>query len=130
MPVLFLTAASQERDKFRGLRSGADDYITKPFSGGEHLLSAEESPDVKADLRKIVGVSAATENILDITLADPDPTLLQKLALAAASSVRQDVIEMYGANWTEPGNHLGNGHRDPPVRRSGLFLRQRPVDVG
>lgn len=93
-------------------------------------MSAEESPDVKADLRKVVGVSVATENILDITLADPDPTLLQKLALAAASSVRQDVIEMYGANWTEPGNYLGNGHRDPPVRRSGLFLRQRPVDVG
>ena len=130
MPVLFLTAASQERDKLRGLRSGADDYITKPFSGEEHLLSAEESPDVKAGLRKVVGVSAATENILDITLADPDPTLLQKLALAAASSVRQDVIEMYGANWTEPGNYLGNGHRDPPLRRSGLFLRQRPVDVG
>ena len=130
MPVLFLTAASQERDKLRGLRSGADDYITKPFSGEEHLLSAEESPDVKAGLRKVVGVSAATENILDITLADPDPTLLQKLALDAASSVRQDVIEMYGANWTEPGNYLGNGHRDPPVRRSGLFLRQRPVDVG
>ena len=130
MPVLFLTAASQERDKLRGLRSGADDYITKPFSGEQHLLSAEESPDVKAGLRKVVGVSAATENILDITLADPDPTLLQKLALAAASSVRQDVIEMYGANWTEPGNYLGNGHRDPPVRRSGLFLRQRPVDVG
>ena len=127
---MFLTAASQERDKLRGLRSGADDYITKPFSGEEHLLSAEESPDVKAGLRKVVGVSAATENILDITLADPDPTLLQKLVLAAASSVRQDVIEMYGANWTEPGNYLGNGHRDPPVRRSGLFLRQRPVDVG
>ena len=127
---MFLTAASQERDTLRGLRSGADDYITKPFSGEEHLLSAEESPDVKAGLRKVVGVSAATENILDITLADPDPTLLQKLALAAASSVRQDVIEMYGANWTEPGNYLGNGHRDPPLRRSGLFLRQRPVDVG
>ena len=78
-------------------------------------MSAEESPDVKAGLRKVVGVSAATENILDITLADPDPTLLQKLALAAASSVRQDVIEMYGANWTEPGNYLGNGHREPPV---------------
>ena len=130
MPDLFLTAASQERDRLRGLRSGADDYITKSFPGGEHLLSAEESPDVKAGLRKVVGVSVSTENILDITLADPDPTLLQKLALAAASSVPQDVIEMYGANWTEPGNYLGNGHRDPPARRSGLFLRQRPVDVG
>ena len=63
-------------------------------------MSAEESPDVKAGLRKVVGVSAATENILDITLADPDPTLLQKLAMAAASPMPQNVIEMYGANWT------------------------------
>ena len=76
-------------------------------------MSAEESPDVKAGLRKVVGVSAATENILDITLADPDPTLLQKLALAAASSVRQDVIEMYGANWTEPGNGHSRPSEDP-----------------
>ena len=89
------------------------------LGGEEHLLSAEESPDVKAGLRKVVGVSAATENILVITLADPDPTLLQKLALAAASSVRQDVIEMYGANWTEPGNYLGNGIETRPSEDPG-----------
>jgi two-component system alkaline phosphatase synthesis response regulator PhoP len=31
-PVLLLTARSQERDKILGLESGADDYVTKPFS--------------------------------------------------------------------------------------------------
>ncbi len=35
LPVLMLTARSQETDKIRGLESGADDYVTKPFSLGE-----------------------------------------------------------------------------------------------
>ena len=41
VPVLMLTAATQERDKVRGLRGGADDYITKPFSGEEFLARVE-----------------------------------------------------------------------------------------
>lgn len=32
LPVLFLTALGDERDKVRGLDAGADDYLTKPFS--------------------------------------------------------------------------------------------------
>ena len=32
VPILFLTARREESDKVVGLESGADDYITKPFS--------------------------------------------------------------------------------------------------
>ncbi|MFO0567500.1 MAG: response regulator transcription factor [Polyangiaceae bacterium] len=35
MPIIMLTARSQEADKIRGLDAGADDYVTKPFSVGE-----------------------------------------------------------------------------------------------
>jgi DNA-binding response OmpR family regulator len=35
MPIIMLTARSQETDKIRGLEVGADDYVTKPFSIGE-----------------------------------------------------------------------------------------------
>ncbi|MEO8035841.1 MAG: response regulator, partial [Acidobacteriota bacterium] len=31
VPVILLTARGQETDKVRGLRGGADDYVTKPF---------------------------------------------------------------------------------------------------
>lgn len=37
-PVLFLTACSEDNDKFRGFGSGADDYIVKPFLPKELLF--------------------------------------------------------------------------------------------
>ena len=41
MPVLILTARSQEVDKVMGLRLGADDYLTKPFGVLELLARVE-----------------------------------------------------------------------------------------
>ena len=36
-PIIFLTAKGEEEDKLRGLDTGADDYMTKPFSQMELL---------------------------------------------------------------------------------------------
>src|SRR6202047_2021643 len=35
LPVIMLTARGEEGDRVRGLNSGADDYVVKPFSLGE-----------------------------------------------------------------------------------------------
>lgn len=40
-PVIFLTAKGTIEDKVRGLRAGADDYLTKPFQIGELLARVE-----------------------------------------------------------------------------------------
>src|SRR5258705_6351931 len=53
MPVLILTARGEEADKVRGLRLGADDYVTKPFGVLELLARIE------ALLRRVV---APTKN--------------------------------------------------------------------
>jgi two-component system phosphate regulon response regulator PhoB len=41
IPVIMLTAKSMEEDKIAGLDSGADDYVTKPFSPRELLARAK-----------------------------------------------------------------------------------------
>jgi two-component system alkaline phosphatase synthesis response regulator PhoP len=53
-PILFLTARSAELDKLKGFQSGADDYITKPFSVRE----------VVARIRAILRRSARTEPVV------------------------------------------------------------------
>jgi two-component system alkaline phosphatase synthesis response regulator PhoP len=57
IPVIFITAKSMEIDKVRGLESGADDYITKPF-GVLELLAR-----VKAVLRRSSPREAEEEKI-------------------------------------------------------------------
>jgi DNA-binding response OmpR family regulator len=41
LPVIILTARGEERDRVRGLRLGADDYVVKPFSVKELLARVE-----------------------------------------------------------------------------------------
>ena len=65
VPILMLTARSQEGDKVRGLGVGADDYVTKPFSVAELVAR------VKALLRRATrGIS---EQPMIIGGAEIDP---------------------------------------------------------
>jgi len=41
LPILMLTAKGSEEDKVRGLSTGADDYVTKPFGARELLARVE-----------------------------------------------------------------------------------------
>jgi two-component system response regulator ResD len=41
LPVIMLTALGEESDRVRGLESGADDYVTKPFSPRELTLRVQ-----------------------------------------------------------------------------------------
>ncbi|MCZ7648557.1 MAG: response regulator transcription factor [Planctomycetota bacterium] len=41
LPIIMLTARGAEEDKVRGLRTGADDYVTKPFGVKELLARVE-----------------------------------------------------------------------------------------
>ncbi|MEO7445148.1 MAG: response regulator transcription factor [Ferruginibacter sp.] len=52
-PIIFITAKSQEEDKIKGFSTGADDYVTKPFSMQELIMRIEvflkRTRKIKAD---------------------------------------------------------------------------------
>jgi len=60
VPVIMLTAKSEEEDKVRGLELGADDYVTKPFSPRE-LVSR-----VKAVLRRFESSGVSSEDVIQV----------------------------------------------------------------
>jgi DNA-binding response OmpR family regulator len=60
VPVIMLTAKSEEEDKVRGLELGADDYVTKPF-GARELVSR-----VKAVLRRVQSTAEHGLSVLRI----------------------------------------------------------------
>ena len=58
MGIIMLTARTQEMDKVTGLMTGADDYVTKPFS------PAELTARIDALYRRIGGDSSANSELL------------------------------------------------------------------
>ena len=60
VPIIMLTARSEESDKLIGLELGADDYITKPFSPKEVVAR------VRAVFRRVENFSAGDAEILRV----------------------------------------------------------------
>ncbi|QNM82803.1 phosphate regulon transcriptional regulator PhoB [Sphingomonas sabuli] len=61
MPILMLTARGEEEDRIRGLETGADDFITKPFSPKELIARAKAllrraSPNLLAEKLGYAGI--------------------------------------------------------------------------
>lgn len=71
IPVIFLTAKGRTEDKVKGLRAGADDYITKPFDVLE-LLARVESV-----LRRYEK-TAASMDVLDLHIDIASRTVTKK----------------------------------------------------
>ena len=68
VPIVMLTARSQETDKIRGLDAGADDYVTKPFGVNELIAR------IRAIFRRTQGARAASAP-QTLTLGEGDITV-------------------------------------------------------
>jgi DNA-binding response OmpR family regulator len=107
VPIIFLTAREMAEDKIKGLRLGADDYITKPFSAEELILRIKailkRNPKFKEDIREkstytignYVFNSTNFELTLDskrIKLTKKEADLLKILATHLGQVIEREII--------------------------------------
>lgn len=119
-PVIILTVCDDERDKINLLDSGADDYLTKPFSVGElnarikvalrHSLNSNNNDEIYTNgnisvdfARRIV-----TKNGNEIKLTPTEYSILTMLIKYKGKVVTQTHIlkEIWGPNMTEETQYL------------------------
>src|SRR5580704_4266175 len=105
VPIVMLTARSQETDKVRGLDAGADDYVTKPFGVNELIArvraifrraarGAPSVPETMAIGEVTVSFTAQTIQARgrEHTLSFYEVELLRMLAERAGQPVSRDEI--------------------------------------
>lgn len=106
-PIIMLTASAEEADIVRGLDSGANDYLAKPFRLNEllarlraHLRSFENSEDAEIKIGPYRFRPSARQ-LLDakggkIRLTDKETAILKYLSRAGKAVARQELL---GAVW-------------------------------
>jgi two-component system KDP operon response regulator KdpE len=85
VPVVVLSARSDEQDKIDALDAGADDYLTKPFGVGELLAR------VRASLRRASRRGEAGETVLEFSEVSID--LVNRVVQRAGKEVHLTPIE-------------------------------------
>jgi DNA-binding response OmpR family regulator len=87
VPIIFLTAKAMIDDKLAGFKTGADDYITKPFNFDELVCRIEvflrrNSDEVQTSGEKVFTIGAFEFDYANLTLKNHDSrkTLTQKEA--------------------------------------------------
>ena len=118
VPILVLSAVGEEQEKIAALDAGADDYVTKPFSGDELLarlraalrrtrpstLPVVEIGDLRIDLeRREVTMGGA-----EVVLTPIEYDLLRLLAENEGKLITHPTIlrEIWGPAYAEESNYL------------------------
>jgi DNA-binding response OmpR family regulator len=134
VPVVMLTASGGEFERVRGIRSGADDYLTKPFSLPELVARVEglleRRRPSRADQRyadESLTVDFVTRHVTvkgeEVRLTPLEFKLLAALVRSPAETVSQQ--KLLGEVW-------GDRHErsSDPVRTYVRYLRRKLTDAG
>jgi two-component system phosphate regulon response regulator PhoB len=125
IPIILLTARSEEMDKIAGLEAGADDYVTKPFSPKELVAR------VRAVLRRRSPQLA--DEVVQINNLRLDPVSHRVLATNGVNEISLDLgpteFRLLHFFMTHPERVHSRGQLLDKVWGDHVFVEERTVDV-
>ncbi len=121
IPIIMLTARGEEEDKVRGLDSGADDFITKPFSPRE-LVSR-----IKAVLRRASPMSSV--EVVEVDGLKLDPLSHRVTANEEKVDMGPTEFRLLHFFMTHPERVFTRGQLLDNVWGTNVYVEERTVDV-
>ncbi|MCX7147986.1 MAG: response regulator [Rhodocyclales bacterium] len=121
LPLIMLTARGGEADRVAGLETGADDYVTKPFSPRELIariraLLRRRTPQHGGDVVALSGVCL-------------DPAVVSVTVDGAECSLRPTEFKLLRLLLSQPGRVFNRGQLLDLVWGDHRFVEERTVDV-
>jgi two-component system phosphate regulon response regulator PhoB len=121
LPVIMLTARSEEADKISGLDAGADDYLTKPFSANELLariraLLRRQSPD-------------SLDTAVEVGTLKLDPATRSVTSRGREVRIGPTEFKLLHFLMTHPGRIHSRPQLLDRVWGDHVFIEERTVDV-
>ncbi|HEX9180295.1 MAG TPA: phosphate regulon transcriptional regulator PhoB [Burkholderiales bacterium] len=121
IPIIMLTARSDERDKVLGLETGADDYVTKPFSPRELLAR------IKAVLRR--RAPQMTDDAVEVGGLTLDPATHRVAAEGDQVELGPTEFRLLHFLMTHPERVHSRAQLLDQVWGDHVFVEERTVDV-
>jgi two-component system phosphate regulon response regulator PhoB len=121
LPIIMLTARGEESDRVRGLSTGADDYLVKPFSTPEFMAR------VKALLRRAKPeVLSSVLKVGDIVLDRESHRVYRKKSEIRLGPTEFRLLEFM---MRHPGRVFSRGQLLDNVWGETIYIDERTVDV-
>ena len=121
VPIIFLSAKSEDVDKILGLNVGADDYITKPFSPKELVAR------IKAVMRRISPM--AVEEVIEMQGLSLDPTSHRVMAGEEPLEMGPTEFKLLHFFMTHPERVYSREQLLNHVWGTNVYVEDRTVDV-